>query len=402
MFERAQRGVLGEAAKPAVRGQRLRGNDRIFDRFAARIVVTGDIRQPGRKPAPASAAVLFGADNPAPQLDRFLPGQRSGKGTVGGVEHVVSFVEHDPRRAAGRIAAACGVDHHQRVIGDHQIGLRRIAGAAFDEAFAVMGAAGIDAFAALVGQRGNPALAEQRAQPTGQVAADHVAILRIGGPARDQMRKDCGATREPALQGVFQIEQAEVVLAPLAHHHGRRTIGACGRPRAAAFAAQLALQVLGIGRYPHGPARPFGPERGGGEVAERLADAGAGLRQQNMRPLLPVARPEDMPCIAREQPLAFTPFGAFAGQPLELGLDFGFVDEHLRRLRPFGGFLPFGEPREQPLLGPLGPADMRREHARPGPSQPRKRLQRRPRAFAFGPVVAFAGRDQSARGALQQ
>src|SRR3546814_19422082 len=63
------------------------------------------------------------------------------------------------------------IDHHQRMVGDHQIGLGACAHRALDEAFAVMRAPGIDAFAALVGQRRNPALAEQRAEPAGQIAA---------------------------------------------------------------------------------------------------------------------------------------------------------------------------------------------------------------------------------------
>ena len=150
---------------------------------------------------------------------------------------MMALVEHDPRGARIGVASARRIDHHQRMVGDHEVGLRRIARAAFDEAFAVMRAAGIDAFAALVGQCGNPALAEQRAQPAGQVATDHVAILRIGRPARDQMREDRRAPGKTALQRVLQIEQAEVVFAPLAHHHRGGTVGPRRGPGARAFTA---------------------------------------------------------------------------------------------------------------------------------------------------------------------
>jgi hypothetical protein len=103
---------------------------------------------------------------------------------------MVAFVEDDAGGALGDIAAPRGVDHHQRMVGDDQFGLGAGAGGALDEAFAVMRAAGIDAFAAPVCQRRHAALAEQRGQPAGQIAADHVAIRAIGGPARDQLRHD--------------------------------------------------------------------------------------------------------------------------------------------------------------------------------------------------------------------
>ena len=88
---------------------------------------------------------------------------------------------------------------------------------ALDEAAAVMRAAGIDAFAAPVGQRGRTGAAEQARQPARQVAADHVAVLAVRRPAPDQLREDRGAAGERALQRVFEIEQAQVILAALAH-----------------------------------------------------------------------------------------------------------------------------------------------------------------------------------------
>ena len=109
-----------------------------------------------------------------------------------------------------------------------------------------------------------------------------------------------------------------------------------------------------------------------------------------------------MACAAREQPLPFALFGSLTGQPFEMRLDFRLVDQHLRGLRAFKCFLPFGQATEQPFFRAFGLAHMRSEHARPRPAQPRQRLQRRPRAFALRPVLALAGCHQNARRLLQQ
>ena len=250
-----------------------------------------------------------------------------------------------------------------------------------------MRAPGIDAFAAPVGQRGHPALTEQRGQPAGQVAADHVAVLRIARPARHQLRQDRGAPGEPALQRVLQIEQAQVVLAALADDDARRGLGVgIGGKRARAFAAKLALQRLGVGRDPHSPARLLGPHRGGGEVAERLADPGPGLRQQQVRGLVARARTEHLRRAARIVALAGALFGIGVEQRGQPRGNRAVIEHDLRGLGAFGRFLPFGQAGEQPALGARGALDRGGQHARPGPAQPGERLQLAPRALALGPV----------------
>src|SRR3546814_2067520 len=57
----------------------------------------------------------------------------------------------------------------------------------------------------------------ERGEPAGQVAADHVAVAAVGGPARDELREDRGAARKAALQRILAVEQAEIIFAPLAH-----------------------------------------------------------------------------------------------------------------------------------------------------------------------------------------
>src|SRR5690606_2170890 len=101
---------------------------------------------------------------------------------------------------------------------------------------------------------------EQGAEPSGQIAADHVAVLRIRCPAGDELRQYSRASAEAALQRVFQIQQTEVILAPLADDDGAGAISALFRPCAAAFTAQLALEVLGISRNPHRAAGLFRPQ----------------------------------------------------------------------------------------------------------------------------------------------
>ena len=159
---------------------------------------------------------------------------------------MVALVKDDARRAARFLAPARRVDHHQRMVGDDDVGLRRGAAGALDEAFAVMRATCIDAFAAPVGQRGGAIAAKQRGEPARQVAANHVAIGSEGRPTRDQMCKDRRPTRKAALQRIFKVQKAQVIFAPLAHDNllpERRIIG----ENAPCLAHQLALQRLGIG-----------------------------------------------------------------------------------------------------------------------------------------------------------
>ena len=163
----------------------------------------------------------------------------------------MTLVKDDSGRLHRVIASARRVDHNERMIGDDKVSLRAVATGALDEAFAVMRAPGIDAFAALVGQRRNSSFAEKSAEPAGQISADHVPILRERRPARDKLREDCGASGKAALQRILKVQQAEVILATFSHDDGRRSVFALGRPRAPTLATQLPLQVLCECRYPH-------------------------------------------------------------------------------------------------------------------------------------------------------
>ena len=169
--------------------------------------------------------------------------------------------------------------HHQGVVGDHQIGAPGPAHTALDEAFAVMGAGRVDALAAPVGQSQGAAVADQPDQPGGKVAAHHVAVAGRPGPAGHQPDRH-RALGNPAdgARRVFQVEQAEIVLAALADHHFSRFQRGLG-VQAVELLVDLALQVLGEGRQPYRALVLLGPQAGGGDIAQGLADPGAGLGQ---------------------------------------------------------------------------------------------------------------------------
>ena len=203
----------------------------------------------------------------------------------------MAFVEHQPGEAAAFRPAARRVDHHQRVIGDHQIGLGAGPRRAFDEAAAIMRAGRIDALAAAIGQPGKTGAAKQRRQPARQIAANHVAIARIFGPAFGQPRKHRRTPAETALHRVFQIEQAQIILAAFAHHHLGAAFGRI-KPHPRGFGIQLALQRLGEGRYPHRPLRFARPQCRRGQITQRLADARPGFGQHHLRRAAGIARRE--------------------------------------------------------------------------------------------------------------
>ena len=98
LLDRPERHAFGDPLKPAVAGQQPRRLDRHLERQRPRLVIGGDVGQPGREPAAPAARLALRADDPAPQLDRLLPGQRRGEGRIGGLEQMVALVEDDPGR----------------------------------------------------------------------------------------------------------------------------------------------------------------------------------------------------------------------------------------------------------------------------------------------------------------
>ena len=194
----------------------------------------------------------------------------------------MALVEDIAQRRTGILAAERGGDHHQGVVGDHDVGVAGLARRPLDEAFAVVGAGRIDALAAPVGQPERAAMAEQLDQPGGEIAADHVAVAAGERPARHQPQRHAldrhpARAPRPAPAGrILHVEKAEVVLAALAHHH-LLGLDLGLRVEPVELLVDLALQVLGEGAEPHRALVAPRPQAGRRDVAQGLADAGAGL-----------------------------------------------------------------------------------------------------------------------------
>jgi len=213
-----------------------------------------------------------------------------GKGAVGGLEEMMAFVEDVAGRQLPVVAAAHGgLDHHQGMVGDHDVGLARGAHRALDEALLVVLAGGVDALAAPVGEAEGAQGAEEVDKPAGKVAADHVAAPRARGPARHQAEgHGVLRARRHLRHGLGQVQQAEIVLAALADHHLAGALARLGK-EARELVVDLALQVAGIGGDPDGGLVALRPERGRRQVAQGLAGARAGLGQDHLRLVLPGA-----------------------------------------------------------------------------------------------------------------
>ena len=193
-------------------------------------------------------------------------------------------VEPTPRR----------LGHHQRMVGHHEFSGAGAANGMFHEAAPPMRAGRVDALAASVGECIQRGAAEQFGEPAGQVAALDVAVLRRHRPARDQTERDQPRRRKAAGRAggrVLQVQQAQIILPPLAHHHAPAPLGRIGE-KADKLAVDLALQMAGEGADPDGAPVAFGPQAGRRDIAERLAGAGSRFRQHQMRIAAVLARRE--------------------------------------------------------------------------------------------------------------
>ena len=129
------------------------------------------------------------------------------------------------------------------------------------------------------------------AEPAGKIAADHIAGLARGDPARDQAERRRGAARprRRGSGGFLVVQQAEKILAPLADHDAAALLVRVGI-EPVELAGDLGLQVAGEGRDPHRALVLLGPQARRRDIAERLADAGAGLGEDRVRLVGDVAR----------------------------------------------------------------------------------------------------------------
>ena len=147
---------------------------------------------------------------------------------------------------------------HQRMIGDHDGRVAGAADGALDETDAVMRAGGIDAFAAPVGDLA--ASGSEAARKAGKPAPEISPSVSDADPARDQRQRHAALARRQrgALGRFLEIQQAEIIFPPLAHHG---LFGALDRIgiEMGDLLHDLALQIAGVGRNPKARARSSPP-----------------------------------------------------------------------------------------------------------------------------------------------
>ena len=152
-----------------------------------------------------------------------------------------------------------------------------------------MGAGRIEALAPPVGEAAYARRAFEVREPGGEVAAGHVAVAGRIRPARGERERHRLVRRQPGrAHRLLKVQQAEIVLPPLAQHDAAAFPVRVG-DQPVELAVDLVLEVAGKGRDPHGRFVLLRPEARRRQVAERLADPGAGLRDHHMRLARPLA-----------------------------------------------------------------------------------------------------------------
>ena len=220
--------------------------------------------------------------------------------------------------------------------------------------------------------------------------------MRISRPARHQMRKDCRTSGKAALQSVLQVQQAQIIFAPLAHHDLGFECLMVG-VKALRLTHQLPLERFGKGGNPDRSVGGGRPKACGRQIAKRLTNACASLSQQHIGFALARTRRENLRCCLRKIPLPLARFGRTADQRCEPFLH-GVSRKRYHAGRRAGRRLfPFGQATEQPAFGALGLFKLRQDQICPRPAQPHECLCRIPSAFAFGPCRIAQHRQQTAR-----
>ena len=198
------------------------------------------------------------------------------------------------------------------------------------------------------------------------------------------MRQYCRAPGKAALQCILQIEQTEVILAPLTHHNLGAEFDRVGiyPPR---LTHQLALQRLGKGRNPHRAVGLLCPERGRGEIAQSFANPCARLSQQHIGFAFAQSGRKDMRRRSGKGALTIADFGIGPNKRCQLRLHRVGVERDLARRGARWRFLPFGQFGKQPAFGLVGLFERGEDGIRPRPTQPHERLRAVPCALALGP-----------------
>ena len=233
-----------------------------------------------------------------------------------------------------------------------------------------MRAAGIDAFAAAVGQRGRAGAAEQARQPARQIAADHVAVLGIGRPAPDQLRQDRRAAGERALHRILEVEQAQIILAPLADDDSPRALVRRRRTASGPSASSCRCSALvkvethtvaaGLLRPQATPARDRPSVLPIPVPASASSMFGASLARFGANTCVTASAIARCPSRASARPVSRS----------SLRARLGGIDAHRARRRPLAGFLPLRS-RENSIRSPCSGRSSRAptSGAQPQPSR---------------------------------
>ena len=274
---------LLQALQPAVGRERQRCLEDGVERRRRRGIVGDEVLDAALQAPRAAARAPLGAEQPAPELGRLASREMGREGAVGGIEDMVALVEDVAR---GQIAvvdpAKCCLHHDERVVGDHDLGAPGAAHAALDEALLIVGAGGIDALSAPVGEAEAALAADEIDEPGGKVSADHVAVARLAGPARQEAERHRLARIESRrLRRLLHVEEAEVILPSFADHHLARLLGR-GGVKPVELAVELVLEVPRVGADPDRPVVLLRPQARGGQIAERLAHTCARLGEHEV------------------------------------------------------------------------------------------------------------------------
>ncbi len=277
-FGRADRCAAAEPLAPTGPGEHPDRPEHLVDRVERRGIVGDQIAEPFGQPPASRSARFLGSSQPPPKLGRLASGEVEREGAVGGIEKMVSLVEHVTNRQSLLVAAERGLDHHQGMVGDDDVRPSCFADRAFDEALAIVAARRVDALAARIGEIHRQRTPEQIGEPGREIAADHVAVAGRRRPPRDQTEDD-GVDRVPLRQAghrLVEVEQAKDVLPALANHHLAGLDPEIG-VGVVELTIELALQVAGVRADPHRTAVLLHPDRGRSDVPQRLSDPRSGF-----------------------------------------------------------------------------------------------------------------------------
>src|SRR5690348_9960092 len=131
------------------------------------------------------------------------------------------------------------------MICNHDRGAARAVDRSFDEADAVMRTGRVNAFATTIGNLANR---ERRGEERWKPSARYVSIASRHDPSRDKPKcdKPLSVCQKIASRGIFEIEQAQIIFAALAHDGLVGALQGIGI-KACNLLHDLALQIARVG-----------------------------------------------------------------------------------------------------------------------------------------------------------